>query len=69
MFVQVYVMPSYMMEGMILLGIAAGLILIFVLCALHTFHQKDLHKQNLKAKAAKAQGAKKEQQERVETVL
>lgn len=35
--VHVYVMPSYFMLGMIIIGINAGLVVIFILCGIYTY--------------------------------
>ncbi|KAK7090925.1 hypothetical protein V1264_010660 [Littorina saxatilis] len=33
----VYEMPSYFEEGMIIVGITTGLVLVFIICAVHSF--------------------------------
>lgn len=35
--VHVYVMPSYFMLGMIIIGINAGLVVIFIVCGIYTY--------------------------------
>lgn len=45
---KVYIMPSYFEEGMIIMGINAGLVLIFLICFLYTFIRSKQERKQIK---------------------